>query len=68
MELWSLRLGEGLHFHGGTGLARRSVVATAWQCHRELNHGETKKGDPLWGLKQRCPSGRFMVVWGVVSW
>ena len=36
-------------------MARRSIVAAASQNHRESNHGETRKGDPFWGLKWPWP-------------
>ena len=32
-------------FHGGTSLARHRAAGAATQIHRELNHGETGKGD-----------------------
>ena len=32
-------------------MARRSAVGAVPQNRRELNHGETGKGDPFWGLK-----------------
>ena len=32
-------------------MARRSVVGAASQNRRESNHGETRNGDPFWGLK-----------------
>ena len=58
-------------FHGGTGLARRSAVGAAPRNHRELIHGETGNGDPLWGLNPAVPvwpihgglGAHFMVIW-----
>ena len=77
---WRLRSLEATHasrrnrrkqdFHGGSEYARRSAVGAATQFHHELNHGETGKGDPLWGLNTALPvwpihggfGGHFMVV------
>ena len=67
MELWPLRLSEGLHFHGGAGLARRSLVATAPWIPRELDHGETGKGDPLWGLNPPRTVWAFQGGLGAIS-
>ena len=65
-------------FHGGTGLARRSAVGAAPRNHRELIHGETENGDPLWGLNPVVlarpihggSGGHFMVIWAqfMVIW
>ena len=52
-------------------LARRSAVGAAPWKHRELIHGETENGDPLWGLKPtvhvqpiHCGLGCYlMVIW-----
>ena len=49
----------------------RSAVGAAPRNHRELIHGETENGDPLWGLKAVMPvrpihggfGGHFMVIW-----
>ena len=56
-------------------LARRSVVGAASQIHRESNHGETRKGGPLWGLKARltvwqnhCGSEAVSREFGTESW
>ena len=51
-------------------VARRSAVGATTKILHELNHGETGKGDPLWGLKpalletaiHRGFGGRFMEV------
>ena len=32
-------------------MAQRGVVGAVPQNRRELNHGETGKGDPFWGWK-----------------
>ena len=52
-------------------MARRSAVGAATQFLHELNHGETGKSGPLWGLNPRWLvvvihggfGGRFMEVW-----
>ena len=37
-------------FHGSTVLGRRAALGAEPQNHRESNHGETKTGNPFWGL------------------
>ena len=52
-------------------MGRRSTVAAESRNHRDLIHGETGNGDPLWGLKPALPvrpihggsRGHFMVIW-----
>ena len=52
-------------------MARRSAIGAVSRNHRELIHGETENGDPLWGLKPplfKRPihgglGGHFMVIW-----
>ena len=52
-------------------MARRRVAGSASQNHRELIHGETENGDPLWGLNAVMPvrpihgglGCHFMVIW-----
>ena len=57
--------------HGGSEHARRSAVGAQTPFPHELNHGETEKGDPLWGrgtaftvwLFHEGFGGHFMEVW-----
>ena len=52
-------------------MARRVAVGAAPRNHRELIHGETENGDPLWGLNPVVlarpihggSGGHFMVIW-----
>ncbi len=60
------------------GRAGCLAVAAASQIRRESIHGETRKCDPLWGLKSGMPvrhihggfRGHFMVIWAqfMVIW